>query len=155
MLEFTFNQILLKSINSNHLYGININDIKKCYVEQEVLVFPTLYERVVCLKVFREIINKGHNYSDNNHPLKLTTDASDDFNAILLKINSTKKEFWRRNSQANSGSHQKSQKVSNLSTDVAKKSDIKADSDDSFCKTANKVKKPHEEGVRRNLLKNS
>lgn len=120
-----------------------------------MLVFPTLFERVVCLKVFREIINKGHNYSDNNHPLKVVTDDIENFNAILLKINSTKQEFWRRNSQINSISQQKSQTNSNLSTDVVKKSDIKPDSDDSFCKPSKKVRKPHEEGVRRNLLKNS
>jgi hypothetical protein len=102
LLEFGFNQILLKSAGNNlQLFVINIGDIKSCYVEKKVLIFPTVFERVVCLKVFREIISHGHNYSNNNHPLKLTIDKVKDFDQLLLKISSTKLEFWRRTSQVN------------------------------------------------------
>jgi hypothetical protein len=91
LLEFGFNQILLKSGSSHpQLFVLNIGDIRNCYVEDKALIFPTVFERVVCLKVFREIISHGNNYSDNNHPLKLAIDDDESFDSMLLKISFTK-----------------------------------------------------------------
>jgi hypothetical protein len=57
-----------------------------------------LYERIVGLKVFKEILKKG-SYSDNNFPLKISSPSETSFNILLSKINSIKLDKTRRNSQ--------------------------------------------------------
>lgn len=56
---------------NGYQYGIAIADIINCFINKmngiDVVTFPTLYSRILVLKLFNEILSKG-SYSDNNDP---------------------------------------------------------------------------------------
>ncbi len=57
-MDFQYNQVQLKNLEgeNNGNYCISFSDLSKCFVESKkskTVVFPTLYERIVGLKVFK------------------------------------------------------------------------------------------------------
>lgn len=73
-----------RTIKTGNQYNIQIADILNCFVgrnqnasgngnwngEYDMVTFPTLYSRILVLKLFNEILSKG-SYSDNNDPTVL------------------------------------------------------------------------------------
>lgn len=92
------NQLIIPLNDTNHTFVQKINGI-------DVVTFPTVFLRIVGLKLFNQIISKG-TYSDNNDPLlikifdhqennpKIRTNPK--WKRLLLKINNVKQDKARR-----------------------------------------------------------
>lgn len=109
-----------------------MQDIGSCFVanlSEQIIIFPTLFQRIIGLKLFNEIILSGGNYSENNEPLKIRVGNKNEFKSLLIKLNIMKIEKYRRSSQLSGFMCKKGQKPSIISTDAKKSlSDLKQDS---------------------------